>query len=88
MENGEQHVGAPAIADAGFGGCQPHTGNGRQVGNVFGSEGGDGRGHLEARHHWAGAQRRDPVIPIGMAVMCLPKRDGTRNSGLPDLRKY
>jgi len=36
----------------------------------------DPRINSPRRHHRAGAQRRDPVIPIWLAVMCLPKRDG------------
>ena len=35
----------------------------------------------EPCHHRAGAQRRDPVIPIDRADTCLPKRDGRDKPG-------
>ncbi len=43
VEQRQQHVGAPGIADAGGGGGEPHAGDRRQVRHVLGGEGGDWR---------------------------------------------
>ena len=48
IEQRQQHVGAAGIADAGFGGGQPHAGDRRQFRHVLRGEGGDGGGH---RHY-------------------------------------
>ncbi len=50
VEQRQQHVGAPGIADAGLGGGQPHAGDRRHVRHVLRGEGGDGGGHGCSRH--------------------------------------
>ena len=45
VEQRQQHVGAPGIADAGRGGCQPHAGDRRHFGKGGGRERGDAGGH-------------------------------------------
>jgi hypothetical protein len=53
---------------------------------VFGARGeifvgGMGDGFPPIRHHRAAAKRRDPVISIDGARLCLPKRDGRDKPG-------
>ncbi|MCX7297615.1 MAG: hypothetical protein NTU64_12235, partial [Hyphomicrobiales bacterium] len=57
-------------------------------GTLVGARGETAEDMCEPCHHRAGAKRRDPVISIDEARTCLPKRDGTRNSGMPELRNY
>src|ERR1017187_3294828 len=67
VEQRQQHVGAPGIADAGLGRGQPHADDRRQVRHLLRGEGGDGGGHLVTLSFRGARVAREPGIHIHQA---------------------